>query len=102
MMPEAASVGGPRHRILQTATATYHHVAAAPGRPCAGIGSIRARSRRVHEALRTTPAVALGIADRVWSVGDLIDAALATLPIEPTATAPQRRHRFKVIDGGKV
>jgi Integrin alpha cytoplasmic region len=42
------------------------------------------------------------IADRVWSVGDLIDAALATLPIEPTATAPQRRHRFKVIDGGKV
>ena len=26
---------------------------------------------RVHEALRTTPAVALGIADRVWTIGDL-------------------------------
>src|SRR5262249_37685575 len=35
---------------------------------------------RVHEALRTTPAVTLGIADRVWTIGDLIDAAL---PLEP-------------------
>ena len=35
---------------------------------------------RVHEALRTTPAVALGIADRVWTIGDLIDAVL---PLEP-------------------
>ena len=25
---------------------------------------------RVHESLATTPAVALGIADRVWTVGD--------------------------------
>jgi len=31
---------------------------------------------RVHETLRATPAVALGITDRVWSVGDLLDAAL--------------------------
>jgi hypothetical protein len=31
---------------------------------------------RVHEALRTMRAVALGIADRAWSIGDLIDAAL--------------------------
>jgi hypothetical protein len=31
---------------------------------------------RLHEALRTTPAVALGIADREWTVGDLLDAAL--------------------------
>jgi hypothetical protein len=30
----------------------------------------------VHEALKTTPAVALGIADRVWTIGDLIDAVL--------------------------
>jgi len=27
---------------------------------------------RVHETLRTTPAVALGIADHVWSIGELI------------------------------
>jgi IS1 family transposase len=56
---------------------------------------------RVHEALRTTPAVALGIADRAWSIGDLLDAALATQPIDPVVTAPDRRRRFRVIEGGK-
>jgi IS1 family transposase len=56
---------------------------------------------RVHEALRCTPAMALGIADRVWTIGDLIDAALATQPIAPETTAPDRRKRFKVIDGGR-
>ena len=43
----------------------------------------------------------LGIADRVWSFGDLLDAALATQPIDPIVTAPDRRKRFKVIYGGK-
>jgi IS1 family transposase len=56
---------------------------------------------RVHEALRSTPAMALGIADRVWTIGDLIDAALATQPIAPETTAPDRRKRFRVIKGGK-
>ena len=56
---------------------------------------------RVHESIRTTPAVALGIADRVWTVGDLLDAAMATQPIDPVVTAPDRRKRFRVIDGGK-
>jgi hypothetical protein len=56
---------------------------------------------RVHEALLTTPAVVLGIADRVWSVNDLLDAALATQPIESVTTAPIRRKRFRVIEGGK-
>jgi len=56
---------------------------------------------RVHEALRSTPAMALGIADRVWTIGDLLDAALATQPITPETTAPDRRKRFRVIEGGK-
>jgi IS1 family transposase len=55
---------------------------------------------RVHEALRSTPAMALGIADRVWTIGDLIDAALATQPITPETSAPDRRKRFRVIEGG--
>jgi len=42
---------------------------------------------RAHESLRSTPAMALGIADRVWTIGDLLDAALATQPITPTTTA---------------
>jgi IS1 family transposase len=56
---------------------------------------------RVHESLRSTPAMALGIVERVWTIGDLLDAALATQPIEPATTAPDRRKRFTVIEGGK-
>lgn len=57
---------------------------------------------RVHESLRTTPAVQLGIADRAWSLGELIDAALATQPTDPVVTAPQRRKAFTIIQGGKT
>lgn len=46
---------------------------------------------RVHEALRVTPAMQLGITDHIWSVGELVAAAL-------DATKP----RFTVIDGGKA
>src|SRR5882724_4245664 len=52
---------------------------------------------RVHEALKTTPAKALGVVDRVWAIGDMIDAALATQPIMPVPTAPERRKGFRVI-----
>jgi len=56
---------------------------------------------RFHESLRTTPAVALGIVDWVWTIGDLLDAALATQPITPVTTAPDQRRRFRVIEGGR-
>jgi IS1 family transposase len=62
---------------------------------------------RVHESLspnarnQVTPAMALGITDRVWSLGELIDAALAIATPDPTETAPERRRKFRVIDGGK-
>lgn len=45
--------------------------------------------------------MALGIAERVWTIGDLVDAALATQPIKPETTAPDRRKRFTVIEGGQ-
>ena len=52
---------------------------------------------RVHESIRTTPAVALGIADCVWTIGDLLDAALATQPVTPPVETPtQRRRKFRV------
>ena len=52
---------------------------------------------RVHESLRTTPAMALGVADHVWSVAELLHAASSG-----EAWTPQgRQHgRFRVIDGG--
>jgi hypothetical protein len=53
---------------------------------------------RVHEALRTTPAVAIGVADRVWTIGDLIDAVL---PLEPNRPVRVKRN-FRVIEGGKA
>jgi IS1 family transposase len=54
---------------------------------------------RTHEALRMTPAMALGITDHVWSVGDLIEAALKAAPTKPTPTPAQRRKSFRVIQG---
>jgi hypothetical protein len=33
----------------------------------------------------------LGVAERVWTVGELLDAALATQPTKPKTTAPDRR-----------
>jgi IS1 family transposase len=56
---------------------------------------------RVHESLRCTPAMALGITDRAWTISDLIEAALATQPTTPVPSAPERRKAFRVIDGGR-
>jgi IS1 family transposase len=53
---------------------------------------------RVHESLRTTPAVAIGVADHVWTIGDLIDSVL---PLEPNRPVRVKRN-FTVIRGGKV
>ena len=46
--------------------------------------------------------MALGIAGRVWTIGDLLDVALATQPIDQVITAPDRRKRFTVGEGGKA
>jgi IS1 family transposase len=62
---------------------------------------------RVHESLtpnvrhQNTPAMALGITDHVWSIGELLDAALSVAPPEPTTTASDRRRLFRVIEGGR-
>lgn len=55
---------------------------------------------RVHEAHgNMTPAMSLGITDHVWSLGELIDAALAIVPDD----LGRRRKpvTLTVIDGGK-
>jgi hypothetical protein len=56
---------------------------------------------RVHESLRTTPAVQLRITDYVWS-RELLDATLATQLISPTVTAPDGRRRFRVSRPGQL
>lgn len=52
---------------------------------------------RVHETTGMTPAVALGIADRPWSIGELVQAALA----ESDKPQLPRYGRFTVIEGGR-
>lgn len=54
---------------------------------------------RVHEALRATPAMALGIADHVWSIGELIDTAMSMS--EPEGGRRRKKPRLRVIEGGK-
>ena len=52
---------------------------------------------RVHEALRATPAMHIGVVDHVWTIGELVDVALGQTVPTPTG----RPHgRFRVIDGG--
>ena len=43
--------------------------------------------------------MALGITDRVWSIRELIEAALKAAPTKPTPTPTQRRRQFRVIQG---
>lgn len=54
---------------------------------------------RVHEALRVAPAMQLGVTDHVWTMGELVEKALAGVAV---ATEPQGRKvgKFTVIDGG--
>lgn len=53
---------------------------------------------RVHGALRVTPAMHLGIADHVWTIGELVDAAQSENYPEP----PRRSGPFRVIQGGRA
>ena len=54
---------------------------------------------RVHETLRVTPAMQLGVTEHIWSIGELVDAALDGALPEPTG---HKVGPFRVIDGGKL
>ena len=62
---------------------------------------------RVHETLspnarhQTTPAMALGLADHPWSIGELLDAALAIDQGAPENAPDRQRRPFRVIEGGR-
>ncbi len=38
---------------------------------------------RVHESLRCTPAMALGTTDHIWTIGELVQAALEPQDVPP-------------------
>jgi hypothetical protein len=54
----------------------------------------------VHETIRKTPAMALGIADHVWTIGELMGAGLENVPRDPRKNHGPRR-QFQVIEGGR-
>jgi len=66
--------------------------------------------RRVHETLRCTPAMALGVTDHIWTIGELIAAALEPSDVPPlphptpetTLKLGYRPFRPIVIRGGKM
>jgi hypothetical protein len=53
---------------------------------------------RVHESLRVTPAMALGVTDHIWTIGELVDAALAAPEPSPLPTPGQQV--FKGMSAG--
>jgi hypothetical protein len=65
---------------------------------------------RIHETLRCTPPMALGVAGRIWSIAELVQAALEPLgtpplprPMPETTLRPgYRPFRPRVIRGGKL
>ena len=64
---------------------------------------------RVHETLRVTPAIELGLTDHVWSIAELMREALATSLDVPPLTQPlpvprpdRRPFKLRVIRGGKI
>lgn len=65
---------------------------------------------RVHESLRCTPAMALGVTDHIWTIGELIQAALEpsdTPPLSPLTQPTKLRSGYvpfrpRVIRGGKM
>ncbi len=54
---------------------------------------------RVHETIRMTPAMAMGVTDHIWSIAELVSEAL-TQP-EPVPTPWRKGGPFRVVQGGK-
>jgi hypothetical protein len=53
---------------------------------------------RVHETLRVTPAMALGVARHVWSINELVAGALSA-PMRPPPVAPEP---YKGMSAGRA
>ena len=64
---------------------------------------------RVHETLRVTPAMELGLTDHVWSIAELMREAL-TPPLDlpplvqpcPVLRPDRRPFKLRAIRGGKI
>ena len=59
---------------------------------------------RVHETLRVTPAIELGLINHIWSIGELLREAEAAPPTGPPRPSRWGRKpvRFRMIRGGRI
>ena len=58
---------------------------------------------RIHETLRVTPAMELGLTNHIWSMAELIERAAATRAPEPSPPPPPTgRPQLRLIRGGKA
>ena len=56
---------------------------------------------RIHESLRVTPAMELGLSKRVWSIKEMLGWASEFEDPLPDDPAPAPRPRLRVVQGGK-
>jgi hypothetical protein len=61
------------------------------------VASLNSAKCGIHEALRITPAMTLGVTDHIWTIGELVEVRLAGEAPKPTG---RRFGSFWVIDGG--
>jgi hypothetical protein len=65
---------------------------------------------RIHRTLRCTPAMAAGVTDHIWTIGELVQAALEPQNVPPLPRpTPETTLRpgytplkLRVIPGGKL
>ena len=57
---------------------------------------------RVHETLRVTPAMEMGLTNHIWSVGELIETALESPEPDPLPAVAWQPPRLRLIRGGKA
>lgn len=56
---------------------------------------------RPRKVVINDEAISRAVGSRLWTVGDLVDLALATAPADLATAYPDRRQSFRVIEGGK-
>ena len=48
---------------------------------------------RIHKTLRMTPAMAAGVSDRLWEIGDIVKLIEANEAAQPTKRGPYKKHQ---------
>ena len=91
-VPSGAPVRGGAPVYGSTAMTSISSLALGGMRPATTV--VVASGRKYRSNTSWTPSMALGVADHIWTIGELVEAA--TNP----ETVPPRHAPFTVIDGG--